>query len=330
MPPQDKKLDKLNQLFDMISEEYATPDDLIRMSDALLGLISEEKKRIARLLADTETKLSEITSTNEAELRAKLDDIAIKESNLKDLIAQLSTQTRETFKEVRGEVTQSITQVKSALQAELARVEGLIPDLPPSFDSSDLQNALEGHQEAIDAISALIVGENLRNALEALPEGDKLAIDAVEGLREALERPTATGSSTGAIIARFLGQIGDVSVTGATDGQVLAYNATTGLWEAATPSSGSGILRSVIVTSGNTTMGAAAATDYIYLVAGAHTMTLPTAVGNTNRYTVKNNHSVDVTINTTSSQTIDGTTTLTIASEDSIDLISNGSNWNII
>jgi hypothetical protein len=93
---------------------------------------------------------------------------------------------------------------------------------------------------------------------------------------------------------------------------------------------GSGITRSITVTSGNVTAGATASTDYVYLVAGAHTITLPTAVGNTNRYTIKNNHSANITVDTTSSQTIDGTTTISIAPEDAVDIISNNSNWYII
>lgn len=94
--------------------------------------------------------------------------------------------------------------------------------------------------------------------------------------------------------------------------------------------SGSGITRSVVVTSGSATAGNTALTDYVYLVAGAHDITMPTAVSNTNRYTIKNNHSADITVNTTSSQTIDGSLTITIAPEDSVDLISDGSNWFVI
>jgi len=92
----------------------------------------------------------------------------------------------------------------------------------------------------------------------------------------------------------------------------------------------SGIVRSIVITSGSGTMGSAVSTDYVYLVAGAHTMTLPTAISNTNRYTVKNNHSANITVDTTSSQTIDGTTTVSISPQSSVDIISNNTNWNII
>jgi len=95
---------------------------------------------------------------------------------------------------------------------------------------------------------------------------------------------------------------------------------------------GSGITRSVNVISTATSAGATSSTDYVYLVSGTTTLTLPTAVGNTNLYTVKNTGANTVSIATTSSQTIDGSTapiTLPVANT-SLDLISDGSNWRII
>jgi hypothetical protein len=88
--------------------------------------------------------------------------------------------------------------------------------------------------------------------------------------------------------------------------------------------------RIIINTSGSATMGAAALTDYVYLVTGAHTMTLPTAVGNTNRYTVNNSHTANITVNTTSSQTINGSLTISLIPDQSVDIISNGTNWRLI
>ena len=98
----------------------------------------------------------------------------------------------------------------------------------------------------------------------------------------------------------------------------------------ATATTGSGITRSVVVTTGDTTLGADTDTDYVCVVNGAHTVTMPTAVGNTNQYTVKNNHSADITIDTTFSETIDGTTSIQIAPEDSVDMVSTSTNWVII
>ena len=92
----------------------------------------------------------------------------------------------------------------------------------------------------------------------------------------------------------------------------------------------SGITRTVTVTSANVTAGDAADTDYVYYVAGAHTVSLPAAAGNTNRYTVKNGHSAGITIDTVGAETIDGTASITLSPEDSVDIISNGTNFIII
>lgn len=94
--------------------------------------------------------------------------------------------------------------------------------------------------------------------------------------------------------------------------------------------SSGGITRTVVVTSGSVTAGSAASTDYVYFVAGAHTISLPAASGNTNRYTFKNNHSANVTIDTAGAETIDGAASISIAPEEAVDIISNGTNFNII
>jgi len=97
-----------------------------------------------------------------------------------------------------------------------------------------------------------------------------------------------------------------------------------------------GITRSVNTISANTTAGAAASTDYVYIITTAGvTLTLPTAVGNTNKYTVKNKSTGTVFVATTSSQTIDGSSSpISIVEPSStlypsLDLISDGSNWDI-
>lgn len=111
------------------------------------------------------------------------------------------------------------------------------------------------------------------------------------------------------------------------DGVAAGDSATKGQLDAI---SAAKMSRSIVSTSGNTPAGAVAGTDYVYLVTGAHTVTLPTAIGNTNRYTVKNNHSAAITVDTTSSQTIDGTTTISVPPANAVDIISNNANWSIL
>jgi hypothetical protein len=89
--------------------------------------------------------------------------------------------------------------------------------------------------------------------------------------------------------------------------------------------------KSINVVSVNTSAGSASSTDYVYLASGTINITLPTAVGNQNLYTIKNVGTGVITVNTTSSETIDGSLTAPIRVQYlSLTLVSDGANWNII
>ena len=96
-------------------------------------------------------------------------------------------------------------------------------------------------------------------------------------------------------------------------------------------SGGNGIV-SWVVTSVSTTLTftATANTMFVYLLKSGAVPTLPTAVSNTSMYRVKNTTSAPITLATTSSQTVDGSTSVSIAPLQSLDLVSDGSNWWVI
>lgn len=113
-----------------------------------------------------------------------------------------------------------------------------------------------------------------------------------------------------------------------TSGLVVNYR---GIVIGSTGGGSSGTNKSVNVVNTNTVAGSVANTNYIYFVSGTTTITLPTAVGNTNSYTIKNIGDGVVTINTSSSQTVDGSTTIPIAVKyTTLDLESDNANWNIV
>ena len=86
----------------------------------------------------------------------------------------------------------------------------------------------------------------------------------------------------------------------------------------------------ISLISENVVAGNEIGNHYIYLCTGSCIVTLPTAINNFNKYTVKNELGSD-TINTTFSQTVDGSLTVQLLVENqSVDIISNGSNWLII
>lgn len=94
-------------------------------------------------------------------------------------------------------------------------------------------------------------------------------------------------------------------------------------WTALGGAGSGGISRSVNNISANQTLSAAASTDYVYFCINGITVTLPTAVGNTNRYSINNNGATTMYVvysGTTFSLTVDST----------LELLSNGTIWKII
>lgn len=136
---------------------------------------------------------------------------------------------------------------------------------------------------------------------------------------------TGASTLTGALIGN-----GTSPVTGVVGsaGQVLRRNLSNTAYEFYTPSAISRLINNIGV---NTNAGSSPNTDYIYLVTGSTTVTLPTALSNTNTYTVKNVGNNTVVVNTTGSETIDGSLSVSLPVKyTSLSFISDGTNWNII
>lgn len=85
--------------------------------------------------------------------------------------------------------------------------------------------------------------------------------------------------------------------------------------------------RVVISVSDDVTMAAASDTDYVYLLDRGAEATLPAAVGNTNRYTVKNLAIGASRLIAPSGQEVDGGRHVRLGRNDAVDVISDGQNW---
>ena len=93
---------------------------------------------------------------------------------------------------------------------------------------------------------------------------------------------------------------------------------------------GGGITRNVSTVTTSATLAATAATDYVVFIGSGGAPVLPTAVGNTNLYTIKNVDIAARTVATTGGQTIDGSTSATLTPNTALSLVSDGTNWRIL
>lgn len=89
--------------------------------------------------------------------------------------------------------------------------------------------------------------------------------------------------------------------------------------------------RSINIISVDTNAENSPSVDYFYIVTNGSTITMPTAVLNTNLYTIKRSGSSSVTVTTINSETIDGSLSISLnLTNESRSLISDGSNWIVI
>lgn len=116
------------------------------------------------------------------------------------------------------------------------------------------------------------------------------------------------------------------------EGQVWTTVSGTPQWSDPTGGGGGGMLRVIESIDGdNTTAGADASTDYVYLISGDAQLQLPTAVGNKNRYSVKNVGGGIVAVIFTGAETADGSASIPLVKKYEVkEFISDNENWIIL
>lgn len=176
------------------------------------------------------------------------------------------------------------------------------------------------HEEQFDHDPFLLGTKKVSEA--GMLDGMILTFDAkANRLFYAKPKAQASKTTTGGRGLSLPSQSGNSGKFLTTDGERASWD---------TPAGGGGVSRSISSVSTDTTAGAVASTDYVYFCSGTMTLTMPTAVGNTNRYSIKNTGSDTVTVAFNGAQTGDGSATLTLLPNVSVDLVSNNSNFFIL
>jgi hypothetical protein len=197
-------------------------------------------------------------------------------------------------------------------------------------------NSISGDWESGAVAYAEVTGTPTLGTAAALDVGT--SANNVVQLNGSAQLPAVDGSLLTGITATVaaLNDIGDVSAAAPNNGDVIAYNSTSGDWEA-TAQSGGGSAPSVTVSSPSAdqtlTTPSGIEEVYIYTPTTAITVNLVAAAtcGSGFKYQIKNRTSNAMTITPNGSETIDGAASYVInISENSVTLVTDGSNWFII
>jgi hypothetical protein len=259
------------------------------------------------------TRITEANTTFETAI-ARYADLIV-DRKAEEMFATLSDQARLSEDEIAQIVDDSALSVESQLQSVIGSYiaeQGITVD-----QIKDFSERVKALIPQVDFSKVSINWGQIRNA----PSYGGTNVHTVKQMID-----TAVADISGASTAAEV-DFTPAGTIAATDVQAALEELDADIQSL---SAGSGISRTVVVTSGSITVGSAAATDYVYFISGAHTMSLPAAAANTTRYTFKNNHSAAVTIDTVGAETIDGSASIQIAPEDAVDIISNGTNYNVV
>jgi hypothetical protein len=335
---------------DLLSEEANRAGDLVRNSPTTKA-VSVLSKELAKVKADP--RISNLEKGVENVSRET-------DGKLQTLVEAFSTSI--------GALEQSVAEAEARggdnLSQSLQTILGQLSVLSEKFDldyavldeqgKRSLAEAGNVRQEAQQSLAPLIAKDtdlerSIGQVAEVATRADTGVVRAEQSMKqmgddlmEEIKRLKSRQNNGNGNMNRNIAVGGNTSVLSKwTDinlkpgaGTLITYaaNDTTGYTDITITAtgSGSGITRQINNVSTPTVMDATPSIDQVYLVSGNTTMTLPTAVGNTNLYTVKNVGVGTVIINTTGGETIDNDSNVTMPVRyTSVDLISNGTNWQI-
>ncbi len=348
-----EKVNKLKKILTILSPD-GTEVDFQQFDKEVEMLKSGLKEKIQiKTLEDVNSQLERfqnkidltplVNSVNsiEASTIAKIDEISalieqkLTESN--DISVQRDTNSQEKVKTLDFNIQSLRNELATLIQEQSNRIAPLkenitaLQELWPTFTQSlsQLKDEFSKSQTKSDSEKAL--SETSIKSLNDLIEKTQI------GLNERINNIPRGGGAMNRQM--FIGGVDpltrytDMNLKAGSNVTIsYANNDTTKKVDVTFASSGGGggSVRSINSISISTAAGSTSGTDYVYLCTGTLTLTLPTAIGNSNLYTIKNVGSGTVTVATTSAQTIDGSTTIILPVQyTAVDLISDTANWNV-
>lgn len=328
-----------------------------KFSSAIEELLVKESESAKKSVSDSPTTLA-IRAIAE-----KLSQPEKKDPRIKKIISVMQKadkKTKESFSKLSedfdGKVSGLLNELRAAEERGSALTEERVSQALSQYEA--LRSQFQSEKEGIDNRATLMSTEMvkteavLRSLIEEVrgeigksASSSATSFDVLTKRLEELEKDLRTrlaqfqgGGNMNRNIAiggnqSVLSMFNDINLK-AGNNTTITYqnNLTTGFVDVTITATGggAGVVREIIAISSSQGAAAVAGTDYVYLASGNTTLTLPSASGNENLYTVKNVGVGTVVVNTTGGETIDGGPNATLAIQyTSVDLISDSSNWNV-
>lgn len=250
---------------------------------------------------------------------------------LENTRSDLTSEVSRIADELNTISTQSLSvdaNIQRTLKEKDATIKGILADV------TELSGTLNGLSADIEELRGEMVKEEEVSPTDWDDKLEKLRTELMNRVNRIhvgggnANRNIAIGGNT-SVLSTYT----DINIKPGT-GITLTYanNTNTKYLDLTITSSGGpgGTSRSISSVATSQTAADTASTDQVYICTAGINLTLPTAVANTNLYTVKNTSNSSVLVTTTGGQTIDGDTTVIMPIKyTSVDIISDDANWHI-
>lgn len=308
-------LDEVNGKLDNFRKNI----DLTPIIQAVNTLHQEFDNQVNNLISQLDSKSSELTILNretDSTSLARISELNDEISNVRGQIKDATDEKDADLEELRQELLKTLTDADSVsdkqISDQITVLDGKINELEVDLGENKTELAT-----------------NIDNVAQALPKLKAEIFTKIAGMGGGnMNRNISVGGNS-SVLSRYT----DINLKpGANVTLSYSNNDTTKNLDLTIAASGGGggTSRSISTVTVSSVIAAVSGTDYVILANAGIQLTLPTAVSNTNLYTIKNIGSSSVLIGTTSSQTIDTSSTIIMPVQfTSIDLISDSANWQI-
>lgn len=317
----------LGDAFKSVENEMKKVAEKIR-EEAKIQTIDDTKKRIAELKLNIKSTLDSLMNSFDS-LKSELVDneknltstLNIKLDSLRTLMAEFRTADSNQIRNLSEQITNVKADIKEISQRKIQ-----IPDFASQINKieSDLKKE----------ISALKSDD--KQSRDFQKKIDKIEQDFIDLRKKAMSALASHGGNANRNILvsnnpSTLGRYTDLNIKPGNNITLTYVNndnlKTTDLTIAA---SGGGTSRNISTVSVSSVVAATASTDIVIIASAGIKLTMPTAVSNTNLYTIKNTSTSSVLVVANGSETIDGSANITLTTQyTSVDLISDNSNFQV-
>lgn len=179
----DKQKRKLMAAAEVVEKgDFAVLEKILEFQDFLEDL----KEEIDEKLAQKDTEIEEHKENVYAEMSSKMGEMLAEISVIKQDVEKMVK--NDHMEAMHAKMMADYDTKLQGFKSDLESIRASIPEIPESFDPTDIQNRIVEVENKIPKIPDELTAYQVRDKLESIDnESEKLRIEAIQNLREELD-----------------------------------------------------------------------------------------------------------------------------------------------